>query len=42
MNIDQFNKKITQHSSMIHRFNEDCAGKQSESAHRAAQNLNKR
>ena len=40
--IDAYNKKITSHSNMIKIFNRDCAGKQSESAYRAAQELNKK
>jgi hypothetical protein len=38
--VDKYNKKITKHSEMIKFFNQNCAGKQSESAYRAAQKLN--
>lgn len=38
--VDSYNLKINRHSSMINTFNRDCAGKQSESAYRAAQKLN--
>jgi hypothetical protein len=38
--INAYNKKISDHSEMIRLFNQDCAGKQSESAYRAAQKLN--
>lgn len=40
--VDAYNKKITGHASMIDAFNRDCAGKQSESAYKAAQELNKK
>ncbi len=40
--VNAHNQKITTHSNMIEYFNKNCAGKQSESAYRAAQELNKR
>jgi len=40
--VDAYNKKIAGHASMIDAFNGDCAGKQSESAYKAAQELNKK
>ena len=40
--VDAYNKKITSHSTMTDTFNRDCAGKQSESAYKAAQELNKK
>lgn len=40
--VNAYNDKITKHASMIDSFNRNCAGKQSESAYRAAQELNKR
>ncbi|HIF29912.1 MAG TPA: hypothetical protein EYQ76_03620 [Candidatus Marinimicrobia bacterium] len=40
--VDSYNSKVTRHSKMINNFNQGCAGKQSESAYRAAQKLNKR
>lgn len=40
--VDDYNNKINQHSRMTRSFNNDCAGKQSESAYRAAKKLNKR
>lgn len=39
--IDAYNSKITRHSQMTDYFNKHCAGKQSESAYRAAQKLNR-
>ncbi len=39
--IDAYNSKVNQHSQMINKFNQDCAGKQSKSAYEAAQKLNK-
>jgi hypothetical protein len=38
--VDAYNSKITRHSELIDYFNQNCAGKQSESAYRAAQKLN--
>jgi hypothetical protein len=38
--VNAYNKKINKHSEMIRWFNQNCAGKQSESAYRAAQKLN--
>lgn len=40
--VNAYNEKITRHASMINSFNQNCAGKQSESAYRAAQELNRR
>lgn len=38
--VDNYNKKVAEHSRMISDFNQGCAGKQSESAYKAAQKLN--
>lgn len=38
--VDAYNSKVSRHSKMIDDFNTNCAGKQSESAYRAAENLN--
>jgi len=38
--VNSYNKKVSRHTSMIKRFNRDCAGKQSYSAYKAAQRLN--
>jgi hypothetical protein len=38
--VNAYNSKVNQHSSMTSRFNNECAGKQSESARKAAQKLN--
>lgn len=38
--VNTYNSKIDQFSMMVNKFNSDCAGKQSESAYRAAQKLN--
>ncbi len=40
--VNAYNEKVKRHASMINYFNANCAGKQSESAYRAAQELNKR
>lgn len=40
--VDAYNKKINRHASMIDAFNRNCAGKQSESAYKAAKELNER
>ena len=40
--VDSYNSKINHYSKMIDYFNKNCAGKQSESAYRAAQELNKK
>jgi len=40
--IDAYNKKITHHFNMTQKFNRDCAGRQSESAYKAAKELNKK
>ncbi len=40
--VDAYNKKIMHHKDMIKTFNRDCAGKQSESAYKAAQELNEK
>ena len=39
--VDKYNHKVSRHSQMINQFNRDCAGKQSESARRAAEELNR-
>lgn len=38
--VNNYNAKVNRHSGMIDYFNDNCAGKQSESAYRAAQKLN--
>lgn len=38
--VNAYNQKVDRHSGMIDRFNQECAGKQSEAAARAAQELN--
>jgi hypothetical protein len=38
--VNAYNDKVSRHISMADAFNSDCAGKQSESAWRAAQELN--
>ena len=38
--VEAYNEKINQYTNMLSVFNRDCAGKQSESAYRAAQKLN--
>lgn len=38
--VNKYNSKISKHSKMINFFNKNCAGKQSESAYRAAKKLN--
>ena len=38
--VDSYNLKVDRHSKMIDFFNQNCAGKQSESAYKAAQKLN--
>lgn len=40
--VDAYNNNVTLHARMTSNFNSDCAGKQSESAYKAAQELNKR
>ncbi len=40
--VDAYNNKVTRHTNMTNAFNRDCAGKQSESAYKAAQELNKK
>lgn len=40
VSVDNYNRQVNQHSSMINSFNENCAGKRSESAYKAAQKLN--
>ena len=37
--VNAYNSKVSNHSRMIDYFNEYCAGKQSESAYKAAQKL---
>ena len=39
--VSAYNSQVNQHSTMIQKFNSDCAGKQSESAYKAAQKLNR-
>ena len=39
--IDAYNRKVDLHTQMTTQFNSQCAGKQSESAYRAAQKLNR-
>lgn len=38
--VNDYNAKVARHSKMTADFNRNCAGKQSESAYRAAQKLN--
>lgn len=38
--VDNYNTKVDRESLMTNIFNRDCAGKQSESAYKAAQKLN--
>ncbi len=40
VSVNAHNDKVARHTSMTEAFNRDCAGKQSESAYRAAQELN--
>ena len=40
--VAAYNNKVNSHTSMLSVFNSNCAGKQSESAYKAAQELNKR
>ena len=40
--VNNYNNKVRKHSDMIRNFNRDCAGKQSYSAHKTAQKLNRR
>ena len=39
--VNNYNNKVRQQSSMTRKFNAECAGKQSYSAWKAAQKLNK-
>ena len=39
--VNAYNAKVNKHSNMTNVFNRDCAGKQSYSAWKAAQELNK-
>ncbi len=39
--VNTYNNKVNRHSQMTNQFNRDCAGKQSESAYKAAQKLNR-
>lgn len=39
--VDSYNQLVNKHSTMISKFNLECAGKQSRSACEAAQKLNK-
>lgn len=38
--VDAYNAKVERHTRMTNAFNRNCAGKQSESARRAAEKLN--
>ena len=38
--VFEYNEAVRRHSSMINWFNENCAGKQSQSAYEAARKLN--
>lgn len=38
--VNYYNSQVNRHSNMIDEFNRDCAGKQSESAYKAAKKLN--
>jgi hypothetical protein len=38
--VDSYNEMVARHTNMTDAFNRDCSGKQSESAYRAAQELN--
>ena len=38
--VNNYNKKVASHSQMTASFNNECAGKQSESAYKAARKLN--
>lgn len=38
--VNNYNNKVSEHSNMINYFNQNCAGKQSYSAWKAAQKLN--
>jgi hypothetical protein len=40
--VNNYNNKVREHSNMINYFNQNCAGKQSYSAWKAAQKLNGR
>jgi hypothetical protein len=40
--VDAYNNKVTSHATKISTFNSDCAGKQSESAYKTTQELNKK
>ena len=40
--VNEYNNKIARHTNMTEYFNRNCSGKQSESAYRAAQELNKK
>ena len=39
--VNTYNNKVNRHSQMTNQFNRDCAGRQSESAYKAAQKLNR-
>jgi hypothetical protein len=39
--VDTYNRKVNKYSQMINKFNRNCAGKQSESARKAAEKLNR-
>ena len=40
VSVNNYNEKVHKHGKMINYFNGNCAGKQSESAYKAAQKLN--
>lgn len=40
--VEAYNDKVNSHTSMLSNFNNNCAGKQSYSAYKATQELNKR
>lgn len=42
VSVNTYNQKVLRHSQMVAEFNKDCAGKQSESAYKAAQELNEK
>ena len=40
--VSAYNNKVSKHSKLTNQFNQNCAGKQSESAYKAAQKLNQK
>lgn len=40
VSVDNYNEKVQKHTRMTNSFNRNCAGKQSESAYKAAKKLN--